>query len=84
MSKISPPIFVHARKTFDASQRNRTAYLEPFLPDSLEKPFIKKERRVDEFYDIPIENSIEGLQNFFTAKNIRKKVPYFASPILTL
>ena len=52
-------------------------YFDPFLPESFEKIFIKRNSRQYESKEEIIENSLEGLSQYFTAPNIRNKVIIF-------
>jgi hypothetical protein len=48
-----------------------SSYVEPFLPDNLDKPYIKRENKKKNDAEIKILNDIEGLFNYLTAPNIR-------------
>lgn len=57
------------------------SFVEPFMPDNLEKAFIKRENKKRNDAEIIINNNNEGLFNYLTAPNIRHKVkhPLFLS-----
>lgn len=82
---ISPPIFVDSRKSARDPQeviaKKMTSFVEPFSPDNLDKPFIKRENKRKNDAQIQIINNVEGLYNYLTAPNIRHKVkhPLFLS-----
>ena len=46
------------------------------MPDSLDKKFVKRESKKKSNADESIDNTIEGLSNFFSAPNIRHKVKH--------
>ncbi len=48
--------------------------MEPFLPENLDKVFIKRENKKKNDTEIKIYNDHEGLYNYLTAPNIRHKV----------
>jgi hypothetical protein len=48
--------------------------VEPFLPENLDKVFIKRENKKKNDTEIKIINDSEGLFNYLTAPNIRHKV----------
>lgn len=58
-----------------------SSFVEPFLPENLEKIFIKRENKRKNDVEIQICNDLEGLFNYLTAPNIRHKVkhPLFLS-----
>lgn len=47
---------------------------DPFLPESLEKSYIKVKPKTSE--TVGIGNDVEGLFNYFTAYSIRHKVDF--------
>lgn len=49
-------------------------YFDPFYPDAFEKTFIKRNSKQNDGKEELIENSLEGLSQYFTAPNIRNKV----------
>ena len=51
-----------------------SSFLEPFMPETLEKLFIKRENKRKNDVEIQIFNNFEGLFNYLTAPNIRHKV----------
>ena len=51
-----------------------SSFVEPFLPDNLDKTFIKRENKKKNEVEIVIFNNFEGLFNYLTAPNIRHKV----------
>ena len=53
-----------------------SSFVEPFLPESLEKLFIKRENKRKNDIEIQILNDFEGLFNYLTAPNIRHKVKH--------
>jgi hypothetical protein len=53
-----------------------TSFVEPFLPENLDKAFIKRENKKKNDQQIKILNSLEGLFNYLTAPNIRHKVKH--------
>ena len=52
------------------------SYVEPFLPDNIDKTFIKRENKKKNDTEIKILNDQEGLFNYLTAPNIRHKVKH--------
>lgn len=50
--------------------------MEPFLPENLDKIFIKRENKKKNDTEIKIINDSEGLFNYLTAPNIRHKVKH--------
>jgi hypothetical protein len=50
--------------------------VEPFLPENLDKVFIKRENKKKNDTEIKIINDSEGLFNYLTAPNIRHKVKH--------
>lgn len=77
---ISPPIFVDSRKSARDAQilldKKISSYVEPFLPENLDKVFIKRENKKKNDTEIKIYNDHEGLYNYLTAPNIRHKVKH--------
>lgn len=53
-----------------------TSFVEPFQPDNLDKPYIKRENKKKSDTEIKINNDAEGLFNYLTAPNIRHKVKH--------
>lgn len=53
-----------------------SSFVEPFLPENLEKIFIKRENKRKNDIEIQIFNDLEGLFNYLTAPNIRHKVKH--------
>ncbi len=53
-----------------------TSFVEPFLPENLEKVFIKRENKKKNDIEIQILNDFDGLFNYLTAPNIRHKVKH--------
>lgn len=53
-----------------------TSFVEPFMPDNLEKSYIKRENKKKNDTEIRIANNSEGLFNYLTAPNIRHKVKH--------
>lgn len=53
-----------------------TSFVEPFLPENLEKVFIKRENKKKNDVEIQILNDFDGLFNYLTAPNIRHKVKH--------
>lgn len=51
-----------------------TSFVEPFLPENLDKAYIKRENKKKCDTEIKILNNVEGLFNYLTAPNIRHKV----------
>ena len=51
-----------------------SSFVEPFLPENLEKIFIKRENKRKNDIEIQIYNDVDGLFNYLTAPNIRHKV----------
>ncbi|CAD8099926.1 unnamed protein product [Paramecium primaurelia] len=76
ISRISPPIFVDSRKSArDIEQQNKQklqSYFDPFPITTLEKQFTTTKPQNTEV----ITNTIEGLNNYFSAPNIRHKVKH--------
>jgi hypothetical protein len=54
-----------------------SSFVEPFLPENLEKIFIKRENKRKNDIEIQIYNDVDGLFNYLTAPNIRHKVFIF-------
>ena len=54
-----------------------TSFVEPFLPENLDKAYIKRENKKKCDIEIKINNNEEGLFNYLTAPNIRHKVILF-------
>lgn len=54
-----------------------SSLIDPFLPENLDKVFVKRENRRKDCHQEEITNNIEGLVNYFTAPNIRHKVNSF-------
>jgi hypothetical protein len=79
-SRISPPIFVDSRKAAKDFARNKSlkvqSYLEPFLPETLEKSYIKRDSKIKFSNEEEINSNIDGLINYFSAPNIRHKVKH--------
>ncbi|EAR97678.2 zinc finger transcription factor sma protein, putative (macronuclear) [Tetrahymena thermophila SB210] len=79
-SRISPPIFVDSRKSARDTQQQKaqklSSFIDPFLPEQLDKKFVKRESKRKYNQDEPIDNNVEGLSNFFSAPNIRHKVKH--------
>lgn len=50
--------------------------IDPFLPENLDREFVKKERKNCPKQLLLIDNSIKGLINYFTAPNIRHKIKH--------
>jgi len=53
-----------------------SSFIDPFLPENMDKKFIKRESKRKYNSDESIDNNIEGLSNFFSAPNIRHKVKH--------
>ena len=51
-----------------------TSFVEPFLPDNLDKAYIKRENKKKNDTEIMINNNSQGLFDYLTAPNIRHKV----------
>ena len=49
-------------------------YFDPFAPEAFEKKFIKRNNKQNDGREELIDNSLEGLSQYFTAPNIRNKV----------
>jgi len=79
-SFISPPVFVDSRKsardTEKIKAKKMSSLIDPFLPENLDKVFVKRENRRKDCNEEEITNSIEGLINYFTAPNVRHKVKH--------
>ncbi|CAD8144371.1 unnamed protein product [Paramecium octaurelia] len=75
-AKCSPYIFVDSRKHArqQALNNNIQLIIDPFLPENLEKQFVKKERKNQPKCLLKVDNTIQGLMNYFTAPNIRHKI----------
>ncbi|KAL4453684.1 hypothetical protein ABPG74_009580 [Tetrahymena malaccensis] len=77
---ISPPIFVDSRKSARDSQimleKKMSSFVEPFLPENLDRAFIKRENKKKNDTEIKIFNTLDGLFNYLTAPNIRHKVKH--------
>ncbi|CAD8158864.1 unnamed protein product [Paramecium octaurelia] len=79
-SVISPPIFVDSRKAARNTKRfdyqKIMSLIQPFHPFSLKKQLIV---RSDKSKILKIEDTLEGLNNYLMAQNIRNKCrhPYF-------
>lgn len=77
---ISPPIFVDSRKSARDSQimleKKMSSFVEPFLPENLDRAFIKRENKKKNDTEIKIFNNLDGLFNYLTAPNIRHKVKH--------
>ncbi|EGR27835.1 zinc finger transcription factor sma, putative [Ichthyophthirius multifiliis] len=77
---ISPPIFVDSRKSARDSQvileKKMSSYVDPFLPENLDKTFVKRENKKKNDNEINISNNSDGLFNYLTAPNIRHKVKH--------
>ena len=57
-------------------EKKMTSFVEPFLPENLDKIFIKRENKRKNDIEIQIYNDLDGLFNYLTAPNIRHKVIY--------
>lgn len=77
-SRISPSIFVDSRKTEPELQKAKTllSHYEPFPPDVLGKSFIKRKCKDEDQKEVEVKSDSQGLINYFTAPNIRKKVKH--------
>ncbi|CAK58567.1 unnamed protein product (macronuclear) [Paramecium tetraurelia] len=77
-AKCSPYIFVDSRKHArqQALNNNIQLIIDPFLPENLEKQFVKKERKNQPKCLLKVDNTIQGLINYFTAQNIRHKIKH--------
>lgn len=79
-SRISPPIFIDSRKSArDISKQKGQkiqSYLDPFLPETLEKSFTKRDSKIKFSNEEEISSNIDGLVNYFSAPNIRHKVKH--------
>ena len=53
-----------------------SSFVEPFLPETLEKTYIKRENKKKNDAEIQIINNFEGLYSYLTAPNIRHKVKH--------
>ncbi|CAD8143406.1 unnamed protein product [Paramecium pentaurelia] len=79
-SVISPPIFVDSRKAARNTKRfdyqKIMSLIQPFHPFTLKKQLIV---RSDKSKILKIEDTLEGLNNYLMAQNIRNKCrhPYF-------
>ena len=51
-----------------------SSFVEPFLPENLDRAFIKRENKKKNDTEIKIFNTLDGLFNYLTAPNIRHKV----------
>lgn len=51
-----------------------SSFVEPFLPENLDRAFIKRENKKKNDTEIKIFNNPDGLFNYLTAPNIRHKV----------
>ncbi|CAD8141509.1 unnamed protein product [Paramecium pentaurelia] len=77
-AKCSPYIFVDSRKHArqQALNNNIQLIIDPFLPENLDKEFVKKERKNQPKGLLKVDNTIQGLINYFTAPNIRHKIKH--------
>ncbi|EAR93220.2 zinc finger transcription factor sma protein, putative (macronuclear) [Tetrahymena thermophila SB210] len=80
-SRISPPIFVYNRYGCGVScgcykTKIKNYFFDPFLPESLDRKYVKRFSRKKHSKDLPIENDINGLSNFISAPNIRFKIKH--------
>ncbi|CAD8137055.1 unnamed protein product [Paramecium octaurelia] len=77
-AKCSPYIFVDSRKHARQQTLNNNIQLiiDPFLPENLDKEFVKKERKNQPKNLLKVDNTIQGLINYFTAPNIRHKIKH--------
>ncbi|CAD8056269.1 unnamed protein product [Paramecium sonneborni] len=77
-AKCSPYIFVDSRKHArqQALNNNIQLIIDPFLPENLDKEFVKKERKNQPKSLLKVDNTIQGLINYFTAPNIRHKIKH--------
>jgi len=53
-----------------------SSFVEPFLPENLDRAFIKRENKKKNDTEIKIFNNLDGLFNYLTAPNIRHKVKH--------
>ena len=51
-----------------------SSFIDPFLPENLDKQFVKRNNKKNCNEEEKIENDFEGLCNYISAPNIRHKV----------
>lgn len=58
-------------------EKKMNSFVQPFLPETLNKEYIKRENKKKSDLEIKILDDKEGLFNYLTAPNIRHKVTIF-------
>ncbi|KAM3137816.1 hypothetical protein pb186bvf_010059 [Paramecium bursaria] len=77
-SRISSSVFVDSRKQARGIQKTQSIqpFIDPFLPENLDKQLYKRESRNNQHTIITIDNTLNGMINYFTSANIRHKIKH--------